>query len=89
MDIEKAIAKEHMKAGKTLASTDAKVDVTKNISEKIGVGEATFQRAKQVMDSKPSEEAKDKTTFMRTRFYRIFLVDILLLHHMLGCRSLS
>ena len=64
-------------------------EVVDKVAKVVGVSGATFERAKAVMDSKPSEEAKDKTTFTRTRFYRIFLVDILLLHHMLGCRSLS
>ena len=88
LDIEKELAKRH-KPNVVLASGEARIRATEEVGNKIGVSHATFERAKAVMDSKPSEEAKDKTTFTRTRFYRIFLVDILLLHHMLGCRSLS
>jgi hypothetical protein len=62
MDIEKVLAKQRQE--KDLPSLEGKsrheTTAAAQVSQKIGVSEATFERAKAVMDSKPSEETKDK-----------------------------
>lgn len=49
-------AEENMKAGVTLASSDARVDTDKFVAGKIGLSEGTYQRGKYVLANAPPEK---------------------------------